>query len=110
MKKIKHKEIQYKKYHYKNLFNLILDLKKDVDNGSHISCYSSNQGYYRWKCAASKKSYHIKKRRFDWRFLPKPIEQHTKNYNIYKSYDNLVSWIKENSKIIQVVNDLTAFL
>ena len=110
MKKFKHKEIQYKKYHYKNLFNLILDLKEDVDNESYISCYSSNQGYYNWKCADSKKSYFIKKRRFDWRDLPKPIELHVKNYNFYTDYVKLIPWIKENSKIIQVINDLKAFL
>jgi hypothetical protein len=114
MKRFKHKEPQYTKFKYKNLFDLILDLKTDVDSGSHISCYSSNQGYYRWKCADSKKSYHIKQRDFNTNHIPKIIQSYLHDnslyYMPYMPYNKLISWIKINSKIIQVLNNLTAFL
>jgi hypothetical protein len=93
--------------YHTDIWKLTLDIKKNIDNDEVICCYESFKSYnIKWKCKNSKICYQISSidfiisKRNIPEFLAKDFPVATK----------LVSWIKENSKAIDTINSLKAFL
>lgn len=96
----------YVKHHYDDVWTLITDLKTALDNGGHVTMYHSNvKNFIRWKCQTSRQSFQIKDHTY---FYSKNVPDIF--VNNFPSTNMTISWIKSNSKAIDTVNNLKAFL